>query len=91
MHISNHAVLRAQRRGIHPMLIELIIDEGVPLSRNQERLFLGKREIQRLREEGVVDRELLERAEKAAPLVLVLSGDTIVTIFRVKESINRSR
>jgi len=83
--------MRARQRNIHPSLIQLVFYEGVPLSRNPNRLLLGKRAIKRLKEEGRVDRKLLQRAEKAGPLVCVVLGNTIRTIFRVNRTVNRSR
>ena len=90
MNLSEHAVMRVRQRRIQMKLVELVVDEGAPLSRNPDRILLGKRQLRRLREEGRVDGWLLDRAHKAGPLACVVRGDRIVTVFRVKKTVNRS-
>ena len=86
---TRHARHRQRQRSIHPDVVELTLREGVPLSRNDDRLLLNRRRVQELRSEGEVDAHTLDRAEKAVPLVCVLVGENLVTAFRVNRSINR--
>ncbi|MCK5691025.1 hypothetical protein KAI87_17210 [Myxococcota bacterium] len=88
--ISAHAATRARQRNIHPDLIPLVVDEGRPLSRNEDRLLLNRRDIRRLKQDKKIDPRLLQRAEKSVPLVCVLVGNTVRTIFRPTKNINRS-
>lgn len=91
MQMSEHAEKRARQRGIQMRLVQLVLDEGAPLSRNPDRLLLGKRQLRRLREEGRVDSSLLDSAQKAGPLACVVRGDRIITVFRATKTVNRSR
>ena len=90
MLMTDHATMRARQRGIQMKLVKLVVDEGAPLSRNPDRILLGKRQLRRLREEGRVDRRMLDHAQKAGALACVVKGNRIVTVFRVSRTINRS-
>jgi len=88
---THHAHARQLQRNIHPDVVELVLNEGMPLSRNSDRLLLNQRRLRQLRREGKVDRRTFERAEKAVPLVCVLADGRLLTVFRVTRSINRGR
>ncbi len=91
MQLSHHANQRARARAVRPDVIELVLREGDPLPQNPDRILLGRKQIARLRAEGLTEPRLLHRAEKAAPLICVVSTDYVITVFRVTRRVGRTR
>lgn len=91
MKMSEHAAMRVRQRGIKKELVELLVNEGAPMPENPDRFLLGRRQVQRLRDEGRVDSNLLDSAQKSGSLACVVRGDHIITVFRAKRTVNRSR
>ena len=89
--LSHHAHLRSRSRGIPANLVQLVLDEGMPLPENPNRLLLGTKQLAALRKEGRVPRALLDRADKCGPIVAVLRNDVVVTVFRPVRRIARRR
>ena len=90
MNTTSHARARMRQRHIHSSLIKLVLEEGVPLSRNPNRLLLTRRHLRSLWAEGQIERRLYHRAEQAVPLVCVVENGQLITVFRPTRSINRT-
>lgn len=87
---TNHVRNRMRHRNIHESVLDLLLSEGVPLTENPDRLLLTTRHLKALIVEGLIDRRLAQRAEKSLPLVGVVKGNMVITVFRPTRTINRN-
>lgn len=89
MSYSKHANERVQTRHIPNEIIDLALKEGVTMMENSDRILLTKEMIHELQAGCDYSLDLLLRAEKVVPIVVVLSQDHIITVFRPRRRINR--
>jgi hypothetical protein len=83
-----HATDRSRQRAIPKAIAELAYAEGRPLSRRGDRYLLTRERVRELLGFGY-DLTLLARAEKAAPVVVVVSTGAVLSVFRPIQGIKR--
>ena len=71
------------------LIAELAIKEGKPLKINRDRILVTEDTVRGLRGNRNFSKKLIRKAEKAAPYVCVFVGDTVVTMFRADQRLNR--
>jgi hypothetical protein len=90
--VTRHAIDRMRNRGIAADVADLVLMEGDRLTHRQDRYLLRSDIINVLRKENpdMYSSDLLKRAEKACPIVVVYKDDAFVTAFRPQKGINRA-
>ena len=82
---STHAVTRCQQRGIKSQIIELVLKEADLIKackRGASSMLISKRRLRHLVRNGACSPSL---AEKAKGVVLIDSGETIITAFHKRK------
>ena len=87
MTASSHAQVRMQQRGIPAVLVQIIeqCGQGTPAPGGAEKLQLGKREINNLRQELKRVLQLLDKARGAA---LIVKDGCILTAYKCREDLS---
>jgi hypothetical protein len=80
-----------RQRGIDARVVDLVLNEGIRLSSNSNRVLLTRKRLQVVLSEGRIDRGLYMLADRAVPVVCVEGETHLVTTFRVDRRINRRR
>lgn len=88
MRTTSHAKRRMRQRGIPAHLVDLVLEEGIPLRGNPDRVLLTRRILRSLLEDGRIGRREFDRAERALPVICVVARDCFVSTWRPKPSIN---
>ena len=89
MNYTKHAQKRMQQRAISEDVVLLALKEGKPLTR--ERFLLTKEILDTLKNKNLYSKELLRKAAKQVPLIVVFNSTTIISIFHAyKKNLKRS-
>lgn len=88
---SDHAVERARQRGIPDDVAHLAMMEGDRLPHHQDRFLLTEDMFPEIEACGLYPKELLKKARKVVPIVVVFQDDTIITAFRPTERIDKKQ
>lgn len=86
MKTTRHGRWRMKGRGIQEMIVLLVLEMGMPLKDNPDRILLTRRDLRALFEEGLINRRVFAFADRALPVVCVVVDGTLVTVWKPKRS-----
>ena len=81
MELTNHFTQRMSQRGIPRELVDLAVTHGVDA---QDKIVLGRKELRARLQELDDERRRLMKALDKGGLVVVASGDTLLTTYRCR-------
>lgn len=91
MNKTNCADKMMRQTGIKESVVKLTLLEGEMVLKNGERYILTKNRIKELRRTNKYEKKLLDEAERTAPVIIVATENTIITVFRVTRRVKYDR
>lgn len=88
MNATHHFQARAQQRGISAVMVDLILDHGVPNGRGDMTL-LGRKEIERAIQKRKQEIRELEKLHSSGGAGIAHCGETLVTAFHRHKKFKR--
>jgi hypothetical protein len=86
---TDHARDRSRQRHIPEDVAMLAMMEGRQLDNISDRFLLTEEMFDEIRRSGLYKEDLLKKASKVCPIVVVVNSGTVVTAFRPTERIDR--
>lgn len=88
MEYTRHAKERTWKRCLPQDVLELAYAEGMALCHSMNRYLLTRSQVHSLQKDNIYPPALLQKAEKTAPVAVVVVNNRVITAFRPTRRIN---